>query len=275
MRVSIVDPSAFTPPYDRSLAAALARAGVEVELVTSRFLYGPVPEPEGYEVRAPFYRSRPGSARTRGCGCPSRGSSTAPGCSVRAQPPRRRRHPLAVGDAACRRPLPRPPVARAGRGERRASSPCTIRCPTPGRRARSGAERASSPSSTRSSPTPSTAPAGCATEFGLDPAAVHVIPHGPLDYLPTHPEPAPLPAELAARRPDVPVVLFFGLLRPYKGIDTLLEAFAALERDRGRAVDRGDAADADRAAAAACAAGRAGQPSAGCPASSPTRRSRR
>ena len=48
MKVQLVDPSAFTPPYDRALAAALARAGAEVELLTSRFLYGPVPEPEGY-----------------------------------------------------------------------------------------------------------------------------------------------------------------------------------------------------------------------------------
>ena len=47
MRVQLVDPSAFTPPYDRALAAALARAGAEVELLTSRFLYGPVPARRG------------------------------------------------------------------------------------------------------------------------------------------------------------------------------------------------------------------------------------
>src|SRR3954447_26159708 len=56
MRVQLVDPSAFTPPYDRALAAALARGGAEVELLTSRFLYGPVPAPEGYRVRECFYR---------------------------------------------------------------------------------------------------------------------------------------------------------------------------------------------------------------------------
>ena len=50
MKVQLVDPSAFTPPYDRALAAALARAGAEVELLTTRFLYGPVPSPEGYRV---------------------------------------------------------------------------------------------------------------------------------------------------------------------------------------------------------------------------------
>src|SRR6188472_4715171 len=56
MRVQLVDPSAFTPPYDRALAAALARGGTEVELLTSRFLYGPVAEPQGYRVRERFYR---------------------------------------------------------------------------------------------------------------------------------------------------------------------------------------------------------------------------
>src|SRR5918999_3746875 len=56
MRVQLVDPSAFTPPYDRQLAAALARAGAEVELLTSRFLYGPVPEADGYRVAEHFYR---------------------------------------------------------------------------------------------------------------------------------------------------------------------------------------------------------------------------
>jgi hypothetical protein len=45
LRVSLVDPSAFTPPYDRSLASALARAGADVELLTSRFVYGPVAAP--------------------------------------------------------------------------------------------------------------------------------------------------------------------------------------------------------------------------------------
>ena len=56
MKVQLVDPSAFTPPYDRALAAALARAGAEVELLTSRFLYGPVPAADGYRVDERFYR---------------------------------------------------------------------------------------------------------------------------------------------------------------------------------------------------------------------------
>lgn len=55
MRVLIADPPAFTPPYDHELATALARAGAEVELVTSRFRFGPVPEPSGYKREELFY----------------------------------------------------------------------------------------------------------------------------------------------------------------------------------------------------------------------------
>src|SRR5947208_13240974 len=55
MRVVLADPPAFTPPYDHSLASALAREGVEVELVTSPFRFGEVPEPDGYVRSELFY----------------------------------------------------------------------------------------------------------------------------------------------------------------------------------------------------------------------------
>jgi glycosyltransferase involved in cell wall biosynthesis len=55
MRVVIADPPAFTPPYDHWLAAALARAGADVELVTSRFRFGSVPPPDGYRRSELFY----------------------------------------------------------------------------------------------------------------------------------------------------------------------------------------------------------------------------
>ena len=55
MRIVVADPPAFTPPYDHALAAALARTGADVELVTSRFRFGDVPQPEGYRRRELFY----------------------------------------------------------------------------------------------------------------------------------------------------------------------------------------------------------------------------
>src|SRR4051794_26944168 len=65
MRVRLVAPSAFTPPYDHALSAALARAGADVELVTSRFGYGAVPRPDGNRVSERFYRWAPGAPGSR------------------------------------------------------------------------------------------------------------------------------------------------------------------------------------------------------------------
>jgi glycosyltransferase involved in cell wall biosynthesis len=55
MFVVIADPPAFTPAYDHELAAALTRAGAEVELVTSRFRFGEAPAANGYRRSEPFY----------------------------------------------------------------------------------------------------------------------------------------------------------------------------------------------------------------------------
>ena len=55
MRVVVADPPAFTPQFDHALAAALAETGAEVELVTSRFRFGQVAAPDGYERRELFY----------------------------------------------------------------------------------------------------------------------------------------------------------------------------------------------------------------------------
>jgi glycosyltransferase involved in cell wall biosynthesis len=55
VRVLLADPPAFTPWYDHELAAALARSGAEVELATSRFRFGELPEPYGYRRSEHFY----------------------------------------------------------------------------------------------------------------------------------------------------------------------------------------------------------------------------
>jgi glycosyltransferase involved in cell wall biosynthesis len=55
VRVVLADPAAFTPQYDHELAAALARAGAEVELVTSRFRFGDAPAAAGYLRTDVFY----------------------------------------------------------------------------------------------------------------------------------------------------------------------------------------------------------------------------
>jgi glycosyltransferase involved in cell wall biosynthesis len=55
VRVLLADPPAFTPWYDHELAAALARAGAEVELATSRFRFGTLPAADGYRRSERFY----------------------------------------------------------------------------------------------------------------------------------------------------------------------------------------------------------------------------
>jgi glycosyltransferase involved in cell wall biosynthesis len=55
VRVLLADPPAFTPWYDHELAAALALAGAEVELATSRFRFSDIPAPDGYRRTERFY----------------------------------------------------------------------------------------------------------------------------------------------------------------------------------------------------------------------------
>ena len=62
MRVQLIDPSADVLPYDHALAGALARHGAGVELITSRFVHGPAPAPNDYEVTRSFYRLATGPA---------------------------------------------------------------------------------------------------------------------------------------------------------------------------------------------------------------------
>src|ERR1700709_1569973 len=68
MKVQLVDPSAFTPPYDRALAAALARGGGRGGVLPRRPLRAGVPPPAGYRVEERF---SPRSA-ARGLDAPAR-----------------------------------------------------------------------------------------------------------------------------------------------------------------------------------------------------------
>lgn len=222
MRVQVVDPPAYTPPYDRSLSAALTRAGAEVELVTSPFAHGSVPAAEGYEVSESFY---------------GRSSRLAPGSRARSAlraaehlgDMLRYRHRGARGadvvhfqwlgvprlDASL---LPRGvPLVQTPHGLLRAEA-------WDGR----GAGYARLLQRMDAVVALSEYGAGILRERAqVEPERVHVIPHGPLDYLTRLPGETPLPPDLAAV--EGPVVLFFGLIRPYKGVDLLLEAFREVE----------------------------------------------
>jgi glycosyltransferase involved in cell wall biosynthesis len=55
MQVVLADPPAYTPWYDHELASALARAGADVELATSRFRFADLPPASGYRRAERFY----------------------------------------------------------------------------------------------------------------------------------------------------------------------------------------------------------------------------
>jgi glycosyltransferase involved in cell wall biosynthesis len=214
VRVDVIDPSAYTPPYDHALCAALAREGARVRLVTSAFAHGDVPAAEGYAVDERFYRGVPARGRLR---VPAKLLRHVPDMVATAA---RARHVDVVhfqwlaaqpADVHLLRAFRRPRVLTA--------HDVLPREPRPGQIAAQrrlydrvdaivvhsahGRER-------------------LVEGLGIEPAKVHVIPHGVL-------RPAGdegLPAELA--HVAGPVVLFFGLLRPYKGLDVLLEAWRGI-----------------------------------------------
>jgi glycosyltransferase involved in cell wall biosynthesis len=216
LKVQLVDPSAFTPPYDRALAAALARAGAEVELLTTRFLYGPVPPVEGYRVDERFYRR----AAARGLSATARLPFKA--LEHLADMVRFRRD--ADADVVHYQWLTFPPldVRLLPPLRPRVMTAHYILPPQPSRRQVASARRVFGAMDAVVAHSEHGA-ARLRDEVGLEPARVRVIPHGAFDYLTRLPEEMPLPAELEGA--EGPVVLSFGLLRPYKGIENLLEAF--------------------------------------------------
>jgi glycosyltransferase involved in cell wall biosynthesis len=219
-RVQIVDPSAFTPPYDHALCAALARAGADVELVTSRFAYGAVPRAEGYAVTEPFYRRAPGAPGSRARRAAKLVEHVPDMLRFRRHAaaadvvhfqwltvqqldvhllPRRRPLVLTAHDV-----LPREPRA----GQRRAQRRLYERVDAVVVHSEHGVAR-------------------LRDELGIAPGKVHAIPHGAFTHLAERPTTRPLPPELAAV--ERPVVLCFGLIRPYKGIDVLLDAWRGID----------------------------------------------
>jgi glycosyltransferase involved in cell wall biosynthesis len=54
MQIALLDPPSYSVAYDHHLASALASRGHDVDLFTSPFPFGEAPEPEGYERRELF-----------------------------------------------------------------------------------------------------------------------------------------------------------------------------------------------------------------------------
>src|SRR3954451_24964702 len=210
MHVQLVDPRGDVTPYDHALAAALARRGAEVELVTSRFVYGPVPEDRDYGLTETFYR--------RGTRLGLDHGRARRAMKLAEHVPDMLRYRRRAGEADVRHfqwlpleridayllPAARPRVLTMHNVIRREAVDVRLadRMDAVIVHTRHGAELLG----------------------GRE--RVHVIPHGAFEHLTRQPHEEPLPAELAAV--NRPVVLCFGVVRPYKGVDVLVDAFRSI-----------------------------------------------
>jgi glycosyltransferase involved in cell wall biosynthesis len=222
MRVHLVDPSAFTPPYDHALGTALAQAGADVELFTSRFAYGELPPPQGYSRHDFFYRA---ASRLPGASRPVQRARRALKLAEHVPDMLRYRRAAAAADVVHfqwltvqqldGRLLPRggPPLVLTAHD---------VLPREAGRRRRAAQRRLYDRFDAIVAHTEHSR-VRLTQELGVDPERVHVIAHGAFAHL------AELPAAPPPFHTDKRVVLFFGLLRPYKGLDVLLAAWRGIE----------------------------------------------
>lgn len=226
VRVQIIDPSAYTPPYDHALCAALAAAGAQVELLTSRFPYGPLAPPDGYARREIFYR------RSHAAAAASARSRVGLGLKLAEHLPGmlRCRRIAASTDVAHFQWLPVQqldahllPRRRRGVGPRLVITAHDV-MPREPRRGQLRGQRLLYERFDAIVVHSQHGARRLTAELGIDPAKVRVIPHGAFAHLTAAPT-GPPPFGQEARGP---VVLFFGLIRPYKGLDLLLEAWRSL-----------------------------------------------
>ena len=211
VRVHLIDPSGDVLPYDHALAAALARRGLDVELVTSRFVHGEPPAPVGYGVTESFYRI----ATRLGDRAPRRRRAVKLAEHV-PDMLRYRRH----AGAADVRHFQWLPIERIDSLLLPAARPRVLTMHNVIRREAVDVRLARKMDAVI-----------VHTRHGAELLGggehVHVIPHGAFEHLTHQRREEPLPAELAAV--ERPVVLYFGVVRPYKGVDVLVEAFRQVE----------------------------------------------
>jgi glycosyltransferase involved in cell wall biosynthesis len=198
-------------PYDHALAAALARRGVDVELVTSRFVHGPPPAPVGYGVTESFYRL----ATRFGERAPRRRRAVRAAEHV----PDMLRYRRRAGEADVRH-FQWLPVERIDTHLLPAARPRVLTMHNVIRR-----EAVDLRLARRMDAVIVHTRHGAALLGGGE--NVHVIPHGAFEHLTRQRREQPLPPGLAAV--EGPVVLYFGVVRPYKGVDVLVEAFRQVE----------------------------------------------
>jgi glycosyltransferase involved in cell wall biosynthesis len=224
LRVALVDPSGYSRPYDHELARALARRGHRVTLWTSAFVHGDAPAAEGYEVQEHFYRrsnSLPVGSRLRPAAKAAEHLADLRRLGARL----RRERPDVVHVQWC---VLRPVERRLYRRLQAAGQAVvyTAHDPVPmlGGPSRRRSAAATARTFQRVVCHSEWGRAALVDHCGVDPARVRVIPHGAFSYL-CELEPVAAPVDV-----DGPLAVAPGLIRPYKGVDVLLEAWPEVRR---------------------------------------------
>ncbi len=231
LRVVIVDPACFTLPYDYSLCEGLARQGLVVTLARSEFLHSSWRWPtRSFEDWEHFYPLCHGYARKHRRGCLwkyAKGIEHALGMEAFVAEMTRSKPdvihfqwlPLPLVDAFFLRRLARiAPLVLTTHNTNSFFHGSISRWQT--LQTRSAFEQFSAVivhsdfSQTRT------------LERGwITPERLHLIPHGVLSYYSSL---APVRVTAAGEQQ---VILFFGSIEYYKGLDILIEAFALLRKD--------------------------------------------
>ncbi len=226
MKVAMVDPSLFTGRYDDSLCAALAEQGAQVTLLGRPMRATDAIVPQGYRYRPHFFRRSEALRDRLGEGRAFRLAKAADHALACALGDLR---PLALADIVHIQWLPLAPADQLmlKRLAGRVALVHTVHnadayhadAGLQGRGYRALLDRFDAllvhGDTTRDA----------LVAQGVDPARIHRTPHPPMRLAPAS------ATDLAAVPPPVvPRLLFFGTIRPYKGVDLLVDACIALWR---------------------------------------------
>ncbi len=228
MKIAMVDPSLFTGRYDDSLCAALARAGQDVTLLGRPTRATDAIAPVGYRYEPRFFRL---GERLRGVLGDGRAGQVAKGVGYALDAAYGSLHAFA-GDVVHFQwlPLARVDERWLRRLAGRAALVHTVHNATPFHGSATAQGRGYHALLGRfdalivhGEPTRAALLAN-----GIDLARIHLVPHPPMDLA------AASVADRAAvpsPAPGVPRIVFFGTVRPYKGLDLLIDASLALWRE--------------------------------------------
>jgi glycosyltransferase involved in cell wall biosynthesis len=222
VRIALLDPPSYSPAYDHHLASALAARGHEVELLTSPFAFGAAPEPDGY-VRRELFLPLSGKLLRRSPRSPLR--YVLKGVEYPPSVLRLRRGIAAFGpDVVHVQWLPRPRIDLRWVQRLRRDRPVVLTAHNvlPHEGEADAEERRRLYTAFDRVVVHTRKGAEQLEAFGVPPEQVVRIPHGTFNAPPTE----------SIEPPRGRTLLFYGLIRRYKGLDVLVRSLPEIQDAR-------------------------------------------